>query len=103
MKSLWKSLAIGLICLSAKADILKLRDGRMLTGVFLGATRSEIWFQSDAPGDVLGTAAFPVEQVESLTFGPVARQSKQAGSSDAAPREQQVKPGADGAKARRAP
>src|SRR5581483_10837709 len=60
---------------AARADILRLRDGRMFTGNFLGATRTEIWFQRDAPGDFIGTAAYPVEQVESLTFGPVAKQS----------------------------
>ncbi|MBZ5604090.1 MAG: hypothetical protein LAO79_17460 [Acidobacteriia bacterium] len=60
---------------AARADILRLRDGRMFTGNFLGATRTEIWFQHDTPGDFIGTAAYPVDQVESLTFGPAMRQS----------------------------
>lgn len=75
MKSILKLFLVGLVCLSARADILRLRDGRMITGNFLGATRTEIWFQRDTPGDLMGTTAYPVEQVESLTFGPVARQS----------------------------
>ena len=33
----------------AKADILRLRDGRMFTGQFLGATKEQIWFQADTP------------------------------------------------------
>ncbi len=75
MKYAFKLLLIGLFALSARADILRLRDGRMFTGLFLGATRTEIWFQHDTPGDFIGTGAYPVEQVESLTFGPAARQS----------------------------
>ena len=67
-----------------RADILRLRDGRMFTGSFLGATRTEIWFQNETPGDYLGAAAYPVEQVESLTFGPAARQSKTALETSAA-------------------
>ena len=63
----------GLICMVASADTLKLRDGRTLSGQFLGASRSEIWFQRDVPGEVLGKEAFPVMQVESLTFGPNAQ------------------------------
>ena len=76
MKSIRRLLLVGLVvCCSVKADILRLRDGRMFTGSFLGASRSEIWFQRDAPGQVIGTGAYPIEQVESLTFGPVMRQS----------------------------
>jgi len=75
MKSMLKFLAIALLATALRADILRLRDGRMVTGNFLGATRTEIWFQNDAPGDFLGARAYPVEQVESLTFGPAAKQS----------------------------
>ena len=73
------------LCAVARADILRLRDGRMLTGNFLGATRTEIWFQRDAPGDFLGAMAYPIEQVESVTFGPAAKQSD-ASTDAAAPR-----------------
>ena len=64
---------IGVMCIAASADTLRLRDGRTLSGQFLGATRAEIWFQRDVPGEVLGKEAFPVMQVESLTFGPGAQ------------------------------
>src|ERR1700680_4891432 len=76
MRALFQLVVVGLICMAGFADTLKLRDGRVLSGQFLGATRSEIWFQRDVPGEVLGKEAFPVMQVESLTFGPNA----QAGS-----------------------
>ena len=87
MKFLLKTILLGAIALTARADILRLRDGRMFTGNFLGATRSEIWFQQDTPGQFMGTSAYPVDQVESLTFGPVARQSgaNHPGSSDESP------------------
>jgi hypothetical protein len=80
MKCLRFALMLALMGVSARADILRLRDGRMFTGNFLGATRTEIWFQRDTPGQFLGTAAFPVEEVESLTFGPALKQSS-AGAS----------------------
>jgi len=73
MRVLFQLFVSGLICFAAHADTLKLRDGRTLSGQFLGATRSEIWFQRDVPGEVLGKEAFPVLQVESLTFGPGAQ------------------------------
>src|ERR1700674_793435 len=66
-------LLIGVMCMAGRADTLRLRDGRTLSGQFLGATRAEIWFQRDVPGEVLGKEAFPVLQVESLTFGPSAQ------------------------------
>jgi hypothetical protein len=73
MRALFQIVLILLTCLIASADTLRLRDGRILSGQFLGATRSEIWFQRDVPGEVLGKEAFPVMQVESLTFGPTAQ------------------------------
>jgi hypothetical protein len=63
---------------AASADVLKLRDGRAIPGQFLGATRTEIWFQRDAPGEVINTMAYPIVHVESLTFGVDARQSIKA-------------------------
>ncbi len=85
MKSILLVMA-GLIAIgTAHADILRLRDGRMLTGEFLGATRDQIWFQADAPAGIVGPAAYATAQVESLTFGPGASQSKAAAS-------QKVKP-----------
>jgi hypothetical protein len=76
MRVLFQLALVGMMCIAGRADSLKLRDGRTLSGQFLGATRAEIWFQRDVPGEVLGKEAFPVMQVESLTFGPGA----QAGS-----------------------
>jgi hypothetical protein len=76
MRVLFHLALIGLMCIAASADTLRLRDGRTLNGQFLGATRSEIWFQRDVPGEVLGKEAFPVMQVESLTFGPNAQAGK---------------------------
>src|SRR5258708_13624025 len=73
MRALFQIVLIVLTCLVASADTLRLRDGRTLSGQFLGASRSEIWFQRDVPGEVLGKEAFPVMQVESLTFGPNAQ------------------------------
>jgi|HubBroStandDraft_2_1064218.scaffolds.fasta_scaffold615282_2 hypothetical protein len=67
---------------AAKADILRLRDGRMFTGQFLGATKEQIWFQSDAPANMIGPTAYSVVQVESLTFGPA---EKQSGAAKTAP------------------
>ena len=78
MKSVVKLFLIAVICVTLRADILRLRDGRMITGQFLGATRTEIWFKGDSPGDIVGATAYPVEQVESLTFGPTPKQSKAA-------------------------
>jgi hypothetical protein len=73
MRVLFQLALIGVMCITGRADTLKLRDGRTLSGQFLGATRAEIWFQGDVPGEVLGKEAFPVMQVESLTFGPGAQ------------------------------
>lgn len=68
---------VGLIGVpAARADILRLRDGRMFTGEFLGATKDQIWFQADTPANMIGPTAYSVVQVESLTFGPVAKQSQ---------------------------
>jgi hypothetical protein len=80
MKRMIKLALIALTCIAANADILRLHDGRVFAGQFLGATRTEIWFQRDAPGDVLGTVAYPVTQVESLTFSPQSGPIGQASS-----------------------
>jgi hypothetical protein len=76
---------VGLIGLPmAKADILRLRDGRMFTGEFLGATKDQIWFQADSPVNMIGPTAYAVVQVESLTFGPAQKQSNTAHAMDPA-------------------
>lgn len=78
MKSILRLFLIGMVCVTLRADILRLRDGRMITGQFLGATRTEIWFKGETPGDIVGPASYPVDQVESLTFGPAPKQSQAA-------------------------
>ena len=76
MKSLLTLMLAGMVFVAAaKADVLRLRDGRMFTGHFLGATQTEIWFQQDMPGAIPGTEGYPVADVESLTFGPDIKQS----------------------------
>ncbi len=74
MKAVFALALFTLMCVTAEADMLKLRDGRTVAGQFLGATRTEIWFQRDVPGEGMGTMAYPIAQVESLTFGSDARQ-----------------------------
>ena len=68
---------------AARADILQLRDGRMFTGEFLGATRDQIFFQADSPAGIVGPAAYSTAEVESLTFGPAPKQSSASNSSKA--------------------
>ncbi len=71
------------MCVAANADTIKLRDGRVFIGQFLGATRTEIWFQHDSPEEILETAAYPIPEVLSLTFGPVNRAERSGSSSSA--------------------
>jgi hypothetical protein len=52
------------------ADTLQLRDGRTLTGQFVGATRVQVWFQQDGQAETAGPAVFPVAQVVSVGFDP---------------------------------
>ncbi|HLH39050.1 MAG TPA: hypothetical protein VKX39_07870 [Bryobacteraceae bacterium] len=70
MKSIRTLFFLGMVCITLRADILRLRDGRMITGQFMGATQTEIWFKAETPGEAFGAAAYRVEEVESLTFGP---------------------------------
>jgi hypothetical protein len=59
-----------LASLASGADTLKLRNGRSVTGQFVGATRSEVWFQADNQAEFTGVLAFPVAQVASVAFDP---------------------------------
>ena len=65
------SVMAALSCMSASADVMRLRDGRAYSGLFLGATRTQIWFQPDVQGEFTGTGtlAVPLGQVQGLTFG----------------------------------
>ena len=76
MKVVFSLALFTLMCAGAHADILKLRDGRTISGQFLGATRTEIWFQRDLPGEVIGTMAYPIAHIESLTFGDMRQSGK---------------------------
>jgi hypothetical protein len=71
-----KVLAILLaIALTASADVIRLRDGTVVEGQFLGASQSEIWFHRSGATDFLGRLVVPVEQVQSLVFSSDAQQS----------------------------
>lgn len=50
---------------AARADVLRLRDGSVLTGNYVGGTQTEIWFQRSPAG----AEVFPLFAVESLKFG----------------------------------
>jgi hypothetical protein len=78
---------LGLLCMAAYADTIKLRDGRVFSGQFLGATRTEIWFQHDTPGEIIGTAAYPIPEVQSLTFGQASPAEQHRSSSGAVNRD----------------
>jgi hypothetical protein len=66
----WFPAAFLLVSLASGADTLKLRNGRAVTGQFVGATRSEVWFQADNQAEFTGVLAFPVAQVASVAFDP---------------------------------
>jgi hypothetical protein len=67
-------IGVASLCLSAQADTLRLRNGQVLSGQFMGATEMAIWFHSDTPDGTVA-AAYPILFVESLTFGPAGRQT----------------------------
>ena len=52
---------------AARADVLRLRDGSVLVGNYVGGTQTEVWFQRSPAG----AEAFPLFAVESLKFGGV--------------------------------
>ena len=52
---------------AARADVLRLRDGTVLVGNYVGGTQTEVWFQRSPAG----AEAFPLFAVESLKFGGV--------------------------------
>ena len=64
-----------LATLVSGADTLKLRDGRVLSGQFVGATRSEVWFQADNQGEFSGVLTFPIAQIATLAFEPAVKPS----------------------------
>ena len=56
------------LALPASADSIKLRDGTVVEGQFLGASQSEIFFHRTGRSDFLGRLVIPIGQVESLAF-----------------------------------
>src|SRR5579864_8471115 len=64
-----------LASLASGADTLKLRDGRVLSGQFVGATRSEVWFQADNQGEFSGVLTFPIAQIATVAFEPAVKPS----------------------------
>jgi hypothetical protein len=57
------SMILVLFCLSASADTLQLRDGRVVQGRFLGGTQASVQFESNGKIDL-----YDVDQVISITF-----------------------------------
>src|SRR5947209_19594939 len=55
----------GLTVLSLQADTLRLKDGRVITGTFEGATRNHISFRRDGGS----TDRYDVGSVDTLSFG----------------------------------
>jgi hypothetical protein len=51
----------------AQADSLRLRDGTIIIGNYVGGTQTEVWFQRSPAG----AEPFPLFAVESLRFGPL--------------------------------
>jgi hypothetical protein len=49
----------------AQADTLRLRDGMVIVGTYVGGTQTEIWFQRSPAG----AEPFPLFAVESVRFG----------------------------------
>lgn len=49
----------------ARADTLRLRDGTVITGTYVGGSQTEIWFQRGPSG----AQAFPLYTIESVRFG----------------------------------
>jgi hypothetical protein len=58
-------LASGFMASLAQADTLRLRDGTVIFGNYVGGSQTEIWFQRSPAG----AEAFPLFAVESVRFG----------------------------------
>ena len=57
--------ALAVFASVAHADTLRLRDGTVIIGNYVGGSQTEIWFQRSPAG----AEAFPLFAVESLRFG----------------------------------
>ncbi|HEY4359322.1 MAG TPA: hypothetical protein VGN17_00035 [Bryobacteraceae bacterium] len=56
---------LGMLASLVQADTLRLRDGTVITGNYVGGSQNEIWFQRGPAG----AEAFPLFMVESVRFG----------------------------------
>jgi hypothetical protein len=56
-------IGLGLMCVSASADTLQMKDGRVIQGKFLGGTQASVQFESNGKIDL-----YDVDQVISITF-----------------------------------
>jgi hypothetical protein len=56
---------LSVLAFFAKADTLRLRDGTVIVGSYVGGSQTEIYFQRSPAG----AEAFPLFAVESLRFG----------------------------------
>lgn len=65
MKQFRVLMLVALALAAARADVLRLRDGSVLNGSYVGGTQTEVWFQRGPAG----AEAFPLFAVESLKFG----------------------------------
>jgi hypothetical protein len=62
--------SIALLCVSASADTLQMKDGRVIQGRFLGGTQASVQFEVNGKIEL-----YNVDQVVSLTFLPTTTQS----------------------------
>lgn len=73
-------LGVFALALSASADTLEMKDGRVINGKYLGGTQSHLRFLVNGKIEL-----YPVEQILALTFGGDARLAKEEGASVAKP------------------
>src|SRR5258708_2033404 len=71
--------AFVLATLVSGADTLKLRNGRVLSGQFVGATSSEACFHTDTQVEFSGVLTFPVAQIATVAFEPAVKPSGMTG------------------------
>ncbi|MGH8101280.1 MAG: hypothetical protein ACREIW_08275, partial [Chthoniobacterales bacterium] len=59
------AVVLGILASFGRADSLRLRDGTIIIGNYVGGTQTEIWFQRSPAG----AEAFPLFAIESVRFG----------------------------------
>jgi len=73
-------LGVFVLAVSASADTLEMKDGRVINGKYLGGTQSHVRFQVNGNVEL-----YPVEQVLALTFGGDARKGAEDSGAAAKP------------------